>query len=644
MKHRAAKGFTAIACCTFCGSRNILRPPLKAETKCTVCQRILELWPEIDCPHCKAESIQILIGRDSAAGSFLMCSECHRQVADGIPLHPEFASYPRWFARWLADCALDLAAAVLDRRLKRRYQPRVAEAEAEELLTSWRAESHGREMERQGQARLRENDLSVYAVADGGEHLTRSRLSVLSRHSALLNKYGHYISAFMPVAHGKIYEDEYGDDIWVGAEKEIEKLINSKVFKSENIGIRDEFYSFEFLSRCEPAFGSEYSDCWLFDELYDRLKVYHEARMAALAGGENIGNMSGIEFEQWLIASIRQAGVLDVKPTKRTGDQGADIIVRQNRTIVIQAKCYQQSVSNSAVQEVHAAKIHYGADEAWVVTNSRFTRSAREIAKSTGVRLIDRSSFRDIGLFVLQACGAQTQSFEAAAGFGTCATARDMASVRENSECSDAAVPLSEFCLTATASNIHGATSTSGRITTSSTISNDKELEQNAAPPPATKSRSLLIVAGLVTFVIAITGFTLKAHYARERAEEGVRHTLAVWTSTTLSNELAGQVECYAPMVAPFFKYPRVTLQEVAIAKEHFIKTYPVVKKYSISNINLERVDSEKVIVSFDKSWEAYGSSMYAGSERESLELHPVGERWRIVAERELEIYWVRTK
>lgn len=219
-----------------------------------------------------------------------------------------------------------------------------------------------------------------------------------------------------------------------------------------------------------------------------------------------------------------------------------------------------------------------------------------------------------------------------------------MASVRENSECSDAAVPLSEFCLTATASNIHGATSTSGRITTSSTISNDKELEQNAAPPPATKSRSLLIVAGLVTFVIAITGFTLKAHYARERAEEGVRHTLAVWTSTTLSNELAGQVECYAPMVAPFFKYPRVTLQEVAIAKEHFIKTYPVVKKYSISNINLERVDSEKVIVSFDKSWEAYGSSMYAGSERESLELHPVGERWRIVAERELEIYWVRTK
>ena len=50
--------------------------------------------------------------------------------------------------------------------------------------------------------------------------------------------------------------------------------------------------------------------------------------------------MSGVEFEQWLITAIKQAGIVTVLPTKRTGDQGADIIVQHNGiTIAIQAKC-----------------------------------------------------------------------------------------------------------------------------------------------------------------------------------------------------------------------------------------------------------------------------------------------------------------
>ena len=128
---------------------------------------------------------------------------------------------------------------------------------------------------------------------------------------------------------------------------------------------------------------SGYSPCPFFSSLLDRL--------------------SGIEFEQWLINSIRQAGILNVLPTKRTGDQGADIIVRHGgKTVVIQAKYYQQPVGNGAVQEVHTAKSHYGANEAWVVTNSTFTRAARELATTAGVRLVDRSGFKDIGSLVAQ--------------------------------------------------------------------------------------------------------------------------------------------------------------------------------------------------------------------------------------------------
>ena len=129
-----------------------------------------------------------------------------------------------------------------------------------------------------------------------------------------------------------------------------------------------------------------------------------------------------------------------------------------------------------------------------------------------------------------------------------------------------------------------------------------------------------------------------------ESAKEGVREALAVWASTMLSNDLAGQVDCYAPTVAPFFQRPSVTLQEVAADKERMMKTYPLIKKYAISNISFEHTDANRVVVSFDKSWEAHGSRIFAGSERQSLELRPFAGRWRIIAERELQIYWVRTK
>jgi Restriction endonuclease len=87
-------------------------------------------------------------------------------------------------------------------------------------------------------------------------------------------------------------------------------------------------------------------------------------------------------------------------PEPRLACESLWITSARNRTAIIQAKFYKPPVGNVAVQEVHAAKTHYGADQAWVVTNSRFTRSARELATTTDVRLLDGSTFRDVGLFI----------------------------------------------------------------------------------------------------------------------------------------------------------------------------------------------------------------------------------------------------
>lgn len=104
--------------------------------------------------------------------------------------------------------------------------------------------------------------------------------------------------------------------------------------------------------------------------------------------------MDGFKFEAFLVEIFQTIGY-DVKETKKTGDQGADLFVsRFGKNIVIQAKNYSGSVGNSAVQQAISAKTFYGCDEAMVVTNSYFTRSAKELAESALVRLIDRNELQ----------------------------------------------------------------------------------------------------------------------------------------------------------------------------------------------------------------------------------------------------------
>jgi restriction system protein len=104
----------------------------------------------------------------------------------------------------------------------------------------------------------------------------------------------------------------------------------------------------------------------------------------------HVDAMDGYGFEKFLAELFQTAG-FDVEGTKLSGDQDADLFVtRLGKKIVIQAKNYSGNVGNAAVQEAIAAKSFYSCDEAMVVTNSYFTRSALELANTTGVRLVSR--------------------------------------------------------------------------------------------------------------------------------------------------------------------------------------------------------------------------------------------------------------
>jgi restriction system protein len=107
-------------------------------------------------------------------------------------------------------------------------------------------------------------------------------------------------------------------------------------------------------------------------------------------------DMTPVEFEAFCASELEQNG-WKTHVTRLAGDQGVDVVATKGGTrVVLQCKLYSQPVGNKAVQEVFAGKEHEGADFACVVTNVGYTGSARQLAASTGVRLLHWTDLKDL--------------------------------------------------------------------------------------------------------------------------------------------------------------------------------------------------------------------------------------------------------
>ena len=105
----------------------------------------------------------------------------------------------------------------------------------------------------------------------------------------------------------------------------------------------------------------------------------------------DIERINGYDFERVLKELFEKMGYRVIHTTL-SNDQGADLIVEKfGVKTVIQAKNWQNNVTNSGIQEVVAAIKHYDAQRAMVISSSDFTQSARELARSNNVILWDRS-------------------------------------------------------------------------------------------------------------------------------------------------------------------------------------------------------------------------------------------------------------
>ncbi|QQE81204.1 restriction endonuclease [Alicyclobacillus sp. SO9] len=140
--------------------------------------------------------------------------------------------------------------------------------------------------------------------------------------------------------------------------------------------------------------------------------VYQSMQEARLkrSGILEVDKMTGRTFENYLGHLFRSQGYR-VKVTRESGDYGADLVLEKNGSkIVVQAKRYQKNVSIKAVQEVQASLAYYGAQQGWVVTNSGFTASAVNLARSNGIRLVGRKELMNLMLTLNDKSDAKKQS------------------------------------------------------------------------------------------------------------------------------------------------------------------------------------------------------------------------------------------
>ncbi len=131
--------------------------------------------------------------------------------------------------------------------------------------------------------------------------------------------------------------------------------------------------------------------------LYLAYRIRSKIRRRYLGQGLNkIDKMTGEEFERFLYYHFEAAGYKALK-IGQSNDYGADIILTKGRTkIAVQAKRYQSRVGIKAVQEVIGAVKYYHASKGMVVTNSRFSKQAEELAKEAGIELYDRDYVKEL--------------------------------------------------------------------------------------------------------------------------------------------------------------------------------------------------------------------------------------------------------
>lgn len=104
----------------------------------------------------------------------------------------------------------------------------------------------------------------------------------------------------------------------------------------------------------------------------------------------NVNTLSGMDFERLMAIYYTDEGYA-VRIVGGSGDHEVDLILTDKKgyKIAVQCKRWKKDVGNDIVLRLKAGKQVHGCYDAWIVTTSHFTASARSAAEKLNIRLIN---------------------------------------------------------------------------------------------------------------------------------------------------------------------------------------------------------------------------------------------------------------
>ena len=107
-------------------------------------------------------------------------------------------------------------------------------------------------------------------------------------------------------------------------------------------------------------------------------------------GRKHYVSQDGMDFEKYCANILRKCGYRNIEMTRSSGDYGVDIFAdRDGITWAFQCKYYDSPVGLSAVQEIYSGREFYHCVAGVVMTNSTFTKAAKNLAEVHNILLWD---------------------------------------------------------------------------------------------------------------------------------------------------------------------------------------------------------------------------------------------------------------
>jgi restriction system protein len=193
--------------------------------------------------------------------------------------------------------------------------------------------------------------------------------------------YAEHAEGFRRHLSRVLIRNDFTDEInWLAARDAMSTLLERN-FRSRYDGFATQYGSFYRASRLAN------------EALCIAKRIISDGLQSPLARS---ASQIGRDFEQSCGARLRELG-FEVEFTSVSGDFGCDIVAtKDGLRYAVQCKGREMPAGVTAVQEAAAARSHYKTDYAVVISQSGYTKAARDLAASTRVVLVTDSGVADV--------------------------------------------------------------------------------------------------------------------------------------------------------------------------------------------------------------------------------------------------------